>query len=289
MSKHWIAVVVYVAAACGNNNTNLTNGDGGSGGGGGDGNVSPSCVQLEATCGSDFDCCSGRCHDGECLPGGSCLAPGLACTDGATNTCCSGRCEPVEGQAGVTQCTDLCRADGVACAKATDCCNLDCNSGTCGGSECGVESDPCSNDASCCSNICTGGQCQLDPANTTCRGVGETCNSGPQSGCCSMVCDNTVNPPRCDFGSDTCAAQNGTCAVDGDCCFGACDPGTHTCQTACTGTGLTCTNNAECCSSICLGGSCAAPPNCSAIGSACATGDTCCSGICAGGFCGQLL
>jgi len=129
---------------------------------------------------------------------------------------------------------------------------------------------------------------QLDAANTTCRGIGENCSSGPQSGCCSMVCDKQTQ--RCDAGSATCAAQNGACTVDTDCCHGTCDTTTHTCQVACVAASGACTTDAECCSSVCTNGSCADLGSaCEAVGSACTTGAPCCSDICTGGFCEQLI
>ena len=222
-------------------------------------------------------------------PGNStCLAPGATCVDGPTNNCCSGRCEPVEGKAGDTQCAEVCRGSGAACTKAIDCCALDCNGGKCGGPECGVESDTCKHDSDCCSNICMAGQCQLDPANTMCRGLGETCNSGPQQGCCSMVCDDTQNPPRCDFGSDTCAGPNATCATDADCCHGICNPTGHVCETPCTATAGTCTTDADCCSNTCTNGSCAPPVACTPVGDTCTMAADCCSNQCFAGFCDIL-
>ncbi len=272
--------------ACGHKSGDAT-GDGAAGGGG-DG-ANPNCFADSTSCTTNLDCCSGRCEGNTCLPSGSCKAPGATCTDGPTNDCCSGRCEPVQGMAGVTQCLAICNGNGAGCTKATDCCDLNCNAGHCGGAECKVESENCTSNTQCCSNICTAGQCQLDMANTTCRGLGETCNSGPQQGCCSMVCDDTQDPPRCDFGAGTCKAQNATCATDADCCHGICDPTRHTCQTPCTANAGTCTTAADCCSSICTNGSCSpTPPNCTAIGTTCTSNATCCSGLCLGGFCDSI-
>nr|HEX4313219.1 hypothetical protein [Kofleriaceae bacterium] len=288
MTRAIAVCTLIVAMACGHNDTNLTDGDGGAGGNGVDAGPKADCTDVGTTCTVNSDCCTDRCTDHTCLPADSCLAPEAACTAGATTTCCSGRCEPVEGQASVTRCADLCRGDGVACTAAIDCCNLDCNAGTCGGDECHVEGDSCANDAQCCSNICTDSKCQLDPANTTCRGIGETCNSGPQMGCCSMVCDTTQNPPRCDFGSNTCVALHGACDADAQCCNGAtCDPATHECAIACTDTGGACAQNADCCSSICAGSACAALPDCTLVNGACTANADCCSGACVGGFCTQ--
>ena len=283
-----LALLVVLTACGGHSSTNNDIADG-SGATTGHGDGPNGCMIDGDTCSIGTDCCSTRCETGVCLPSNSCLAPGATCVDGPTNNCCSSRCEPVEGHAGQTQCADICDGNGAACAKATDCCDLDCNAGKCGGAECKVESETCGHNADCCSNICTGGQCQLDAANTTCRGIGETCNSGPQQGCCSMVCDDTQNPPRCDFATTVCKAQNSTCTMDSDCCDAHCDPTTHECATVCIPTAGACTTGADCCSSICTAGSCAmAPPTCTAVGTACTTGASCCSNLCIGGFCDLL-
>ena len=187
---------------------------------------------------------------------------------------------------GVTECTGFCAGEGAACGRALDCCDLNCNDGVCGGEICKVESDPCEVAAECCSNICEGGQCQLDPANTECRGTGETCTSGPQRGCCSMVCDEATD--RCAFGAETCAAQGGACAVDGDCCRGVCDDGS--CVTPCMEDGATCQANTDCCSGTCgADGMCAPSAGCAPIGELCATDAECCSSLCFGGRCDQVV
>lgn len=248
-----------------------------------------SCAGVGTTCATAGECCTGRCDSNVCLPTNSCLAPNADCVAGAMNDCCSGRCEPLQGMTGVTRCTNFCRGNGAACQKAVDCCDLNCNNGVCGGEICAVQSDDCTSNAQCCSNICAGDRCQLDPANTMCRGVGETCNSGSQQGCCSMVCDVTQNPPRCDFGPGVCKAQNAGCTMDSDCCHGICDPQTKLCATPCTPTGGTCTTGPDCCSSVCTNGSCAPPPACDPIGTGCTTDAQCCTGLCLGGFCDQIL
>ena len=277
-------VLAIVVAACGNHDNGAANdalpvnGDG----------VVCAADGTACTAGGD-PCCSGRC-DGVCLPAGTCLAPVATCVDGPTNQFCSSRCEPVQGMAGVTQCESFCSGNGAACAKATDCCDLNCNGGTCGGVECGVESDDCTTNEQCCSNICGAThKCQLDPANTTCRGLGETCNSGPQQGCCSMVCDDTQNPPRCDFGADVCKAQNSTCTTNADCCSGTCDPATNLCKTVCVANGGACMATGDCCSSVCTNNVCQmSPPDCKPVATGCTADADCCSGLCLGGFCDIL-
>ena len=71
----------------------------------------------------------------------------------------------------------------------------------------------CTANADCCSNICQGGQCQVDLANRNCRPTGETCTSGSGRGCCTDVCDETVDPKRCRFGSETCRGEGAACTT----------------------------------------------------------------------------
>jgi hypothetical protein len=189
---------------------------------------------------------------------------------------------------GVTRCATICRGEGAACTRATDCCELNCNSGTCSGDICKVQAEDCTVNAECCSNICNiDGECELDPANTECRGTGESCNSGSQMGCCSMVCDDTLD--RCAFAESVCAGQNAACDVDADCCRGICDPTSKLCVTLCTPQGQTCTLNTDCCSSVCTDGMCLPLAQCEPIGTGCTTDAECCTGLCLGGFCDQIL
>lgn len=284
MRRHLLAIAFVVVAGCGNSSTSgsgtdadvLVNGDG------------VVCMADGNACGPLDICCSGRCQGSVCLPPGTCLAPGAACTAGATNDCCSSRCEPVQGMTGVTQCAKVCSGNGAACDKAIDCCDLNCNNGTCGGAICAVQSDPCTTNSQCCSNICNMGTCELDPANTECRGTGETCNAGPQNGCCSMVCDKGADPKRCGFGADTCKAQNASCTTDAQCCSGTCDLVTGLCVTQCMPTAGACMTPADCCSSICTNGACQPPVNCTPVAGMCTINEDCCSGLCLGGFCDLL-
>ncbi len=98
--------------------------------GAGPGGGRAACSTAAATCAHGIDCCSGTCTAGLCVGstlggaagggdggsasgGVSCGAPSATCSQ--SSQCCSGLCEPVTGQAGVIQCRDACRADGVAC------------------------------------------------------------------------------------------------------------------------------------------------------------------------------
>jgi hypothetical protein len=281
------------------------------------------CNMADAVCAKGFDCCSGTCNGGHCVgntlvsgggDGGAgsavaCIGPTTACTTG--NQCCSGLCEPVTGMAGVIQCRDACRADGVACVDAQDCCTLACNGGVCGGTICRVESETCTVNSDCCSNLCDPAtkKCLIDAANSTCRPTGETCNSGPQKGCCGAtaandLCDKSTNPPRCIAPPSLCKGDKATCVADADCCNKHCDPASHTCGVAaCVPAAGPCMTGADCCTSSCTNGSCDAPlpppppptggnpppptpPGaCLPVGSGCASAADCCTSLCLGGFC----
>jgi len=218
---------------------------------------------------------------------GVCSGADVACT--THGDCCSGRCEPVTG-AGRVACTNYCFADGAACTRAQDCCSLGCFGGKCGGGLCRVYNEACTTNAECCSNICTGGLCAIDRSNTDCRPTGETCTSGPGSGCCTDVCNESLDPPRCMHAVDTCRAQGAACMRDQDCCRGVCDPATKTCKTPCKPNGAMCTASGECCNGNCTGGVCGPPVmSCQPVGSACTLSAQCCTGLCLGGLCDALI
>lgn len=281
------------------------------GGGRGDGGDAKACNGAGEVCARGFDCCSGACTAGKCvggtLGGGASDAGPLACTDvgatcGRSGDCCSGRCEPVTGQAGVIQCRDACRANGVRCVTAQDCCSLGCFNSVCAAKLCVVVGDGCGSDQECCSGVCNPStkRCDVDMANSRCRPTGESCGSGPQSGCCGRTDkDDLCVDGRCALPPQACKGQNATCTTDAECCGKRCDPGTKTCITACAPTAGRCVTGADCCSASCTNGSCdaplpppvdggdgaTAPPLCLPTGSACQGAGDCCTGLCLGGFC----
>ena len=60
-----------------------------------------------------------------------------------------------------------------------------------------------------------------------------------------------------------CRTNGASCSVSGECCSGACDPGTHTCQpmSTCRSAGQTCGGSGDCCMGLtCIGNVCAVPP-----------------------------
>ena len=248
------------------------------------------CQALGAPCGSDGDCCSIHCAAGSCAVPGTCAGGGAECT--SPLQCCSGRCEPRAGSITLF-CLDECQPAGASCSRATDCCDLGCNGGKCGGAECLREGSDCASDVECCSNECDvedggRGKCVID-GTATCRGSGDDCHSGGSGDCCG-VCDPTG---RCDPGPGTCRPLGDICVTAQDCCHGvACmDDGTGRllCTSAPLADGISCVASFECASQSCVGES---PPICGTAAASCAltgascTGATvCCSGPCAGGVC----
>jgi len=255
------------------------------------------CVRTGNACALPDDCCSHFCIDHVCTEFGACQSATTACTN--AGSCCSGRCEPITGTTS-RRCLDYCRADGVACEKALDCCTLGCFGGKCGGGLCRIESEPCTTNAECCSNICdtSRGQCQIDRVNPDCRPTGETCTSGTGSGCCE-VCNKSTD--RCEFGPSTCRAQGTSCTKDADCCKGKClpnDSGQLVCQTPCSPDGQPCSMSAQCCGFNCAGTPARCQPPgaspdagesdgaiCKRTGLACTAASECCSHFCIAGFC----
>lgn len=272
--------------------------------------VAASCQAKDGACCGDADCCTSACVDGKCAgaAGATCLFPDQPCD--SHESCCSGRCEPVTGQAGVTKCTDACRANGQACTRAQDCCSLGCFGGVCAAQLCKLQSESCGSAAECCSGICTGGTCQIDEVNSTCRPTGETCNSGPQRGCClateeNELCDKDKeilgDPPRCTLPPSVCRGDGASCANDSQCCSRRCDesgtcvasciPDGQACGAKCSGTCSTAACD-DCCGGFCNNGTCSSTPaggdagsGGKPTGSPCTVGGECRSQLCLAGFC----
>lgn len=174
------------------------------------------------------------------------------------------------GQAGVLHCTDACKADGVACTTAQDCCGLGCFGGVCSTAhECTVEGGACKTAAECCSDICgADGRCQIDDANSRCRPTGEDCSSGHQSGCCFATNDNDLcdkQTHRCDAPPSECHGNQAVCAKDADCCSGHCGADGK-CFTQCTATAGACTTGLDCCGGSCTNGTCDPPGTTTTVG-----------------------
>jgi hypothetical protein len=185
----------------------------------------------------------------------------------------------------------------------------------CAAKLCVLQGDSCQGNSDCCSNLCDPGKkkCIIDQANSTCRPTGETCNSGPQRGCCGRTASNDLcdkknfNPPRCIAPPEQCRGETAACASDAQCCGKVCDPATKTCKTACVAVAGACKAGADCCTSSCTNGRCdALPPpppppppgggpvggtgpggtgTCVPVTGTCATNADCCTAVCLAGFC----
>ncbi|MGC4115392.1 MAG: hypothetical protein QM765_12470 [Myxococcales bacterium] len=236
------------------------------------------CLPMGATCTSSADCCSGTCTSGEiestCTPpvqgyddagrpifvpwdGGTapgrdagtspgldagpvCKADGLSCT--AASECCSGGCRmgEISGTCGV------CKLDGISCAAASDCCSGNCTGGKC--TTCKANGTSCTSAAQCCSGTCSGGVC------TVCKANGSICTASSE--CCSTVCwagelSSTCQTPV------VCMGQGGSCTGLSDCCSGlncqiAAGQPSGTCQpgSTCSNAGQSCSASKPCCSSL---------------------------------------
>jgi hypothetical protein len=99
----------------------------------------------------------------------------------------------------------------------------------------------CQQGQTCCGmTCCTSVQTCLN--NTTCCPTGDVC--GTSCGCPpDRHCDNGACVPNC-------AAAEGTCSVDGDCCSGTC------CKGLCCGSGQLCRSNGTCATPCSIEGIC---------------------------------
>ena len=204
-----------------------------------------------------FDCCSGTCTaacasarrwgppaaDGGAV-GGSCGAPAAACTMGPRLLQRPVRARDRRGRR--RPCRDACRADGVACTTAQDCCSLGCFGGV------------CAQQALRDRRRHLRGQLRLllrglrpdarrsarsTSANSRCRPTGEDCGKGPQSGCCGATKDDDLcdDNGRCGLPPGACRGQKADVHErTADCCSSHCDAASKTCTTVCTATGGTC-------------------------------------------------
>ena len=212
----------------------------------------PMCAANGSFCQHAYDCCTGRCDQGYCLPSGTCAAPGAACN---TRTgCCSNRCEP-SNRTGALECAQYCMANGAPCRDASDCCSFGCNGGTCGGPLCSTAGSPCSSDATCCSGHCGPSGCA--PTMGACLPTEEACDQDSGMKCCSNFCNARTG--RCDLGAGGCREQSSPCNSDSDCCRPSClrnpqDPrGASICAAPCLADGIGCNSNGDCCGGVCTG------------------------------------
>jgi len=161
----------------------------------------PMCSDVGEVCVAGSDCCSGACEGDVCVPPASCGTTGDTCT--MAGQCCSGFCSNEAGTAcagGSCNCAPppACTGTGMACTLDAECCN-------------GLCDDPDGDGAGTCANI------------GACLSAGEPCGTeGFNGSCCSTVCLDTGDGPRCQF-LGGCRVQNELCSSDGECCSGSCE------------------------------------------------------------------
>jgi hypothetical protein len=213
-----------------------------------------------------------------CNGNGTCKADGLACS--AASECCTGACTSSVCGGGT------CKADGTSCTAAAQCCTGSCTNSVCGGGTCKASGTSCTAAAQCCSGSCNNSVC-----GATCLADGTACASSFE--CCGNDCVNGV----C---GGTCNAVGYYCNSDLDCCSNACgagicsgalpDGGAPTCRMD----GRVCSTDSQCCdlncvNSICGGTAFTDGGNCYAAGDTCSYDMDCCSGFCVSGACGACV
>ena len=148
--------------------------------------------------------------------------------------CCQGTCD-----AQTMTCPAPCKADGLGCDTAADCCGRSCLAGIC--QSCTPGGSPC-NGESCC----TGLACDDKGTCATCSTDGQLCGEGKPCctglPCVAAMCNSKCNP----FASQ--------CAIDSECCTQVCTGG----KCACSGDFDPCSQDSDCC----LGATCSAQGYC---------------------------
>ena len=112
-----------------------------------------------------------------------------------------------------------CRPAGIECSNSTQCCNSNCENGTCRSASCRTVNVGCAVGTDCCSGICENGTCRSAP----CRANSIRCEIN--SDCCSGICGCIELFPGasiCTCRNVTCAPPDGGCSVDADCCTEQC-------------------------------------------------------------------
>jgi hypothetical protein len=181
------------------------------------------CGAPGASCAAGPDCCTSSCIGNACSAK-QCVADNLAC--GTDSECCGGKCAP-DGSGG-GKCTPLNpggpATGGNPCVADTDCASKFCNNGVCTGSSfCAQNGDVCTAATDCCGGLCTkaagaalgvcgtvsaGGAGGCEQAGTLCTGTGGACGGN----CCSRSC-----APYLATGKSICQPASG-CHVLGDLC-----------------------------------------------------------------------
>jgi hypothetical protein len=201
--------------------------------------------------------------------------------------CCSTHCDPnahicIQG---------MCKDTGMSCMVPTECCNLTCVAGQCGGM-CIPDNTACTNSPDCCSGQCVNNSCK--PLNTMCSTSGNPCtvntDAGVAGNCCSGLCSNGM----CSIGASYCVQVGDVCYQAGDCCTGVCTKAAGatagTCgalvgsPVSCKVDGVVCGGCGDCCSRLCAPFAasgvdiCQPASGCHVYGDLCRKDSDCCGG-----------
>ena len=252
------------------------------------------CFKAGNRCRHDWQCCSGKCREGECARcrngrtacGGACVDTGTSlahcggCDRPCDGACVGGKCVACDEDGDCPAPTGgsaTCRPDGLCertcdnaafhvCGDAPGACQACCEDGHCAdGQACMAGECACTAD-SCSSGCCDGTTCKRGDPSTVC-GEGRFCD--PARGAC-------------------CAGVGVACAANADCCLN--DGSAFTCPAdlghcrLCRLPGEDCTFGGTCCSGRCEGGKCACLPP----GNACVTTYACCGAKSGRASCGRL-
>jgi hypothetical protein len=145
--------------------------------------------------------------------------------------------------------------------------------------DCKLVAQTCASSGDCCSLNCNTTTKQCEPPLNKCSPSGTACITGNE--CCTLSCVGSTCSTK------LCVADNGACAVDGECCGGKCAPdgkGGGICTPLNPGgpktDGNPCATNTDCASKLCSGGICVSSSFCGQNGEQCAADTDCCGGAC---------
>jgi hypothetical protein len=237
------------------------------------------CLDLSPVCGAQGDACQVReeCCDfvagqADCVDQRCCRPRGVHCD--ADGQCCEAGDYCEGGYCGGF----ICRGPGAACSLGDQCCTKSCVSRACTGEICADDGFECAADTDCCNGHCEStGLC-----GTSCLAEGLVCQTSGKACCTGLTC---FVPKGADSGvcsTDTCLPADTSCVAGLTCCPGlGCDPVFYKCATACAPDTKPCAVDGDCCSGACSGGVC--QTHCS--NAYCMIGPDCCTGICVHGTC----
>lgn len=212
------------------------------------------CGEHDNGCGGTVDCgsCDGdqeECSDGvcECVPS-DCDDLGAECgtqDDGCGGTVSCGECSGDN---------DVCNEGTCECDALENCLGVEEDCGEiddgCGGT---VDCGECDDGETCENNLC-----EIDP--DTCTLQGEECGVG-EATCCEGATCNHQSPSDGDCRERCCVPNGGECENDNDCCGAQTQPGgcdtnaLPTCNngTCCQLSGQTCNTDEDCCGDLSCG------------------------------------